>query len=258
MNKFVSILVLILILGGVGYYGYTKYEPKIKKEFVNISLSTQYDDELIKTGIEINGILYNTSVSYETFTLEKGINTFKNINIKDQNFYIEEQIINLTKNKRIDIKLSSPEYPKVKYSGNPISVEIYSNNFKDVDFCLDSSLSYLFVEPMKGSFNYVNLTYKEKNKKKESILIRESEYNKNKENYIYYAMEKVVVIEDYESIKLEGFENYGNCYYGDFSLNGNIQKLEINFLEFIEPSKSDYIKLTLIDKDGNFQTYQIR
>lgn len=132
----------------IGYYGYTTYSPATEIEKINISLSTRYDRDIIETGVIINGEIFNTSNTYEVFQIIKGENKIGNINIRNQDFYEEEYIINVNNNNRIDIELTKPRYPTVNYFGDPIVVEMSSNNFKNVSFCLEESLCYLFVEPL--------------------------------------------------------------------------------------------------------------
>jgi len=142
------IIFFCIILSATCFYFYYKYEPE-KQELINISISAEYEKK-IKTGFiiitnsgEIRG---NTSYSYELIRLPKQVIKIKNINLEDQNFYEDEKEYNLTKNIRIDLILSKPEKLEIKIIENEsLFVELYSKNFKEIDFCLKGSLNYMFI-----------------------------------------------------------------------------------------------------------------
>lgn len=149
MKKLTIVILVILVIAGVLGVVYFKYEPKDKKEYSNVSIATLYNNKLIKTQVDINGELINTSTSYERIVLEKGQVVIKNFNLKDQDFYEETFIYNVTDNNtRIDITLEKPKYPKIEidYEDNKLILELYDGNFKEVKVCLKGSTNYLFLD----------------------------------------------------------------------------------------------------------------
>lgn len=141
-------LVIIILLLGMGLLLANKYyEPKEKAEQFNVSISAEYNRRLIKTGIEIDGQVINTSSSYEMIKINGGIIKIKNINLKDQNFYENEIEVNISSNTRIDLVLEKADIPTIKIKDNgTIMLIIESENFKEVDFCLKGSYNYIFIK----------------------------------------------------------------------------------------------------------------
>jgi len=149
----IAMVVVVMILAGILFYSYSN-EPS-RKEHFNVSISAQYDKERVITGYYLDGQIFNTSRGYELISLPEGEIEIENINIKNQNFYEEKEKYNITKNTRIDIILSRPEKVEIKTNGkNPIIVELFSKNFKDVDFCLKGSNRFLFIKP-EGNYSKI-------------------------------------------------------------------------------------------------------
>lgn len=157
-------LVMITILLGSGVLLANKYyEPKEKSEEFNVSISTEYNRKLIKTGVEIDGLLINTSTGYEIVKVNGGMIKIKNINIEEQSFYENEIDLNLTSNARVDLVLEKADLPELKVKDNgTITLILESDNFKEVDFCIRGSYNYIFikaknfneVKKFKGYENY--------------------------------------------------------------------------------------------------------
>lgn len=151
MNKAIWIIIVIVVIIGVLAFIYYSYVPQ-QKDFVNVSISANYEGKKIETGFTISPIMIdgNTSQSYETYSIEKQIITVKNINLENQDFYEEEEIFNVTKNTRIDLKLTKPQ--DVEYLikkddvDNSINLTLHSLNFRDIDFCIKGTFNYLFLK----------------------------------------------------------------------------------------------------------------
>lgn len=154
MKKAVIIMFfLILILTGVVVVIYYFYEVPSREngEYTNVSISAVYNRERIRTGFEIDGILYgNTSEYYELVELAPNQSVIiKNKNIEEQNFYEDEHTIYIGyENQRVDLELDKPQnvdYNKIEEDRN-ITLTLYSENFKNINFCLKWSLNYIFVK----------------------------------------------------------------------------------------------------------------
>lgn len=151
MNKAIWIIIVIAVIIGVLAFIYYSYVPQ-EKDFVNVSISANYEGKKIETGFIISPIMItgNTSQSYETYSIEKQVITVKNINIEGQEFYEEDKVFNVTKNTRIDLKLTKPQ--EIKYTiikddvDNLINLTVYSENYREIDFCLKGTFNYLFLK----------------------------------------------------------------------------------------------------------------
>lgn len=139
------ILTLVLLAGLLFLNKY--YDPIKDKQKFNVSVSTEYNNKMIKTGIEIDGNIINTSNSYELIEVNEGIIIIKNINIEDQNFYEKDFEFNVSSNSRIDIVLEKADLPDIKIKDNgTITLVLESDNFQDVDFCIKGSYTYMFIK----------------------------------------------------------------------------------------------------------------
>jgi len=163
LKAVVICVTIILILSGVLGFLYYKFElPRKEKEnYLNLHLLANFKNNPIRTGYEIEledrTILQgNTSKSYELIKISPGIIKIRNINIENQNFYIEEKIVNLSKNNtRIDVRLNEQKPVKVDvYKNDSYFVNVFSEYFKDVDFCIDYSYNFMFVEAI--NFTEIN------------------------------------------------------------------------------------------------------
>lgn len=144
--KILFFVIISLILIGFLFLTYLK-SPKISSEDYNLTISAEFKDKKVKTGFQIGDVKGNTSQSNELIVLKEGNYTLKNINIENQNFYQDEYFISLTKDKRIVMKLDKPSEPEIDVLGlNPLVLEVYSENYKELDFCLRSSTNYIFVK----------------------------------------------------------------------------------------------------------------
>jgi len=140
------IIFIILLAGGIALI-YFNYNPNNIKKFVNLSISAEYNNQKIKTGFKIGDIEGNTSQYYELIQVKEGMIKIKNINLKDQNFYEEERIINASGNKRVDLELKKPDIPKIEVIKlNPLLVSISSKIFKNPIICLKGSVNYISIK----------------------------------------------------------------------------------------------------------------
>ncbi|MBU0894026.1 MAG: hypothetical protein KKF48_03795 [Nanoarchaeota archaeon] len=257
MNKqTIWIIIFIILLAGGLYYFYSIYEPKTESNSVNVSISAIEDGrrERIKTGYEIQplNIFGNTSEIYQQLTLQKGIITITNRNLKRQNYYENSHTYNLTESIRIDLLLEEPELPKIKkkYEDN-IILEISSKNFQEVDFCLKGSINYIFLEAEPINLQFYNLT-----NKKETIQIRVDKYNYL--DYEDYIINNTFYQDTpYNEIIKEGYD-YDVCYDGEFSLKNSNKMLNISYTRLSTTQESDFIDISIIDKMGNVKTERIK
>lgn len=208
---YLTILVMI-ILGAIAII-YFEGSPSKGDEKLNVSIIAKFGDKNIKTGIEINGNLINTSNDYELIRVYPGLNTIKNVNLENQSFYTDNRVYNITEDTRIDFKLEKPEIPQVEVlGGKPILIKVKSSNFKNVQFCLQGSSNYLFLE----AINYTEVE------------------------------------------KIQGFELYDSCYKGDFSLLNSEERIYVDYSELLGKLENEFIKITILDKEGNQITKKIK
>lgn len=155
MNKSTVFLIIfcILLAGGLFYFSKNIDFSRKKIEYSNLSISAELKGQKIKTGYIIETsqgrIVGNTSQTYEKQTIQRNqIIKVYNKNLDNQNFYTNYQEINLTEGvKRITLKLEEPTEIIVKINDtNPIQVNLKSENARNVDFCLKSSVAYIFVK----------------------------------------------------------------------------------------------------------------
>jgi hypothetical protein len=248
-KKTIFILIFCIILAGTLYYFYSNYEPK-KEEYYNISISAIENRERIKTGYEINqlNIKGNTSSTYELINLKRGIYNITNRNLDKQSYYENWITYNISENKRIDLILEKPELPKIKKEKDKenIILIISSSNFQDIDFCLIGSINYIFLKVEPRELSFFNLT-----NGKEYIEVRTDKYSY--ENYKDYnivgkSFKKLV---EYEEITKENYSDYDICYNGEFSLKNEEKTLNISYTRLSTSEDDDFIKIAIIDKQGN-------
>jgi len=146
MKTWGIVLLVLIVLGGILFI-YLNYNPLQKESKIfNVSVSTEYNNQKIKTGLEVQNQEINTSQTYEVLSLEQGESVFKNKNLEGQTFYENDYIYNITGNQRIDIELDKPEIPKISFlSVNPLVIKLKSKNFKDPMFCLKGSVNLIQI-----------------------------------------------------------------------------------------------------------------
>lgn len=213
MNKAtVWIIVIMLLMAGLFAYIWFSYKPKVENNNYNISLIAEYGGKKMPTQFRVNYSKYiNTSIFYETFEYPNGTLILENLNIDDQLFYEDIREYLIEENTRIDYELDKVVIPEIEITkGNPINLTISSECFKNVKFCIKSSVNYLFL----------------------------------KSNYT-------------EIQKLENYENYDKCYDLGMSLEESSAVIPISYTQMSEPTKYDYINITVIDKQGNFVSKRI-
>lgn len=197
----ISLIIVCLILAGVGYFIYINQGSKQIEGYSNVTIIAESNNKKVATGfiIEINGEIIggNTSMSPELLKIKNGLVKIYNSNLENQNYYIEEYNINLTgENKRIKFDLDAPK--EIKYNltdSNPINITLYSENARDLDFCLSWSLNYLRVSAL-------NSTKIEKIKNKECYDGGFSLLNSNKTIQIEYSKFGELTKNDYIELML--------------------------------------------------------
>jgi len=155
-SKIIILFAIVFLIAGAVYLVYTKTDQPIsEQEKIGLSISTQFNNKKVPTTIVLEtnqGIIeLNTSENYELIkVLPNQTVKIANKNIDDQKFYSDstDVIIGL-ENKRVDLILDEPKELSVEVT-EPDSVEIYlfSENFKDVKFCLTWSLNFIFVKAL--------------------------------------------------------------------------------------------------------------
>lgn len=164
--KILGIVLTLLVISGIVLFIYFNYNPQKEEESINLSISTEYNHQKIKTQLEItstNGTQFlNTSQYYEIIQVPKGEITIKNKNIENQDYYQNIYKYNVSdENTRLDIKLEKPILPKITIIRiNPLIIDVKSENFQGVNFCLISSVNLVFVSAnyteIKKPDNYSN------------------------------------------------------------------------------------------------------
>lgn len=211
----ISILVIALIIGFIYYKVELPNKDQIKGSFVNVSISAEFEGKKVQTILIIeNGENkeIETSEVYELINLRKGIYRISNKNLNDQDFYQTIKEFNLTKDTRIDFTLSKPKEVKIRWSENNsiIKVNIKSENFQNVKYCIKYSMNYIFVK----SINQTEIKrldgYKDWDK---CYSLEKSLTNSNETIYISYTMFRIPNSDDYIKLAIidtEYLDEYQN------------------------------------------------
>jgi len=152
MDKATLILLsVVLILGGVlGYVYFTQQEKISNPDTSILTVSAESNGKKVMTGFRVNGEEFNTStVGYTLVKVPVGyLVTIESFNLDGQSFYKEISEVNITENViRHDILLTELKSVTIEKSeGNPINLTVYSEDYRDLHFCLSWSLSYIFVK----------------------------------------------------------------------------------------------------------------
>lgn len=149
-KKTLGFLVIILILIGCFTFFYFKViipnREESNKTF-SLSVSAEYNNQKVKTGVIINGIDYNLTESYELIKVKQNeIIKITNKNLINQNYYIKSIEVNMTEDKRIDLELTKPKEIIIKkdYEMNNVNLEI-DTYLEDAFICLQWTNAYYFV-----------------------------------------------------------------------------------------------------------------
>lgn len=232
MKKIIFIVVILIIASLIGYV-YYKYElPKknqIEGSFINVSISAEFEGKKVPTILIIkNGESkeIETSEIYELINLRKGIYQINNKNLEGQNFYRELKEFNLTEDTRIDYILSKPKEVKAKWSENNsiIKVNIKSENFQNVKYCLKSSINYIFVKSNQTEIKKLD-GYKKWDK---CYSLDASLINSNETIYISYDFFKQPSQNDYINLSIIDTEYLGNYQNIENNLDIGGEDLIIN------------------------------
>jgi len=60
-----------------------------------------------------------------------------------------------------------------------------------------------------------------------------------------------------EITKIENFTHYDRCYDSGFSLKDSEEIIEVTYTQMSEPLETDYINISLIDKEGNYKIVKL-
>jgi len=164
MNRaFLIIFILFLLIGGIILFAYFYYEkPKqeeIANSFTNINIYATDEGKNIITGYTLEVIAYPiiNSMTVEGGAIVEKVPTnssFKiyNYNLDGQNYYtsfIDKNLYGLYDFQRTELKLEKAEKLNVIKSGNfgvtPVKLEVSSNNYKNLHFCLKWSTHIITV-----------------------------------------------------------------------------------------------------------------
>lgn len=257
--KSVIAFVFILALIGILFYIFFYYEKhNTESDEISLYVIAEYKNRPISTGVEVNGKRYETSSNYEKVYAKAGMNKITNYNLEDQNYYIEDYYLNVTGDQRIKLDLEKPLPISVKKreTENQIDLEVYSENFKGIDFCLIGSFNYMFIEAMpQKEVRFYNLTIDDE----EYIQVREKYYKENEENYSDYHIENSFLVDlPYTEINIPEFFDYDRCYDGEFSLWDSFKNISIKYEEISESGPGSFINITFIDKQENTQNFRIK
>lgn len=152
MDKAILILMaFVLIIGGVFTYIYFTQQDEISNpDECTLTISAEFNNKKIETGFKVNNEDYNTSS--QGYTLVKVpcgyLINLENVNLDNQFFYKQINNINISQDiQRFDFILEEQKNISVTINnGNPINLSVYSENYKNLYFCLKWSLSYIFVK----------------------------------------------------------------------------------------------------------------
>ncbi len=155
-KKVVYTIIIILLIGVTLYFVNQKYQLTNfrKPKMINLSLASEHNGQKIMTGFIIETpyetIRGNTSQSYEMIRIPKNEDvTIYNTNLGEQKFYTDKRKINVTDEYyRLILKLEEPKPIIVEYNNDrPITIRLYSDNAREISFCMRWSVNYIFVKP---------------------------------------------------------------------------------------------------------------
>lgn len=234
MNKSIIAIVLLLVLAlsliGFLYYYYEvdKQEEMTQQAYANIYA---YDNNMrrVKTGYKIiiggkeykNGTTRTLGGIKESVPVNRTV-VFRNYNLEEQNFYIDnrEILINEPKNYLIDLNLKEAGEIRVEWEEklrsdkNELTLKFSTDSFiQHPAICLEKSDNFLYVD-LYGNFTK---------------------------------------LED----KPERFEFFNKCFeYNEDNLSEEeLMEVELNYLLFDKLKEEDFIKLVIFD--GNIIDNQI-
>lgn len=154
------IIIVVIIVGGLFliYFYYEKPQQQNHKlNYVNLSISAQHNKKKVTTEyiIELPNLIRQGNTSKLGYTLEKlpANLTIKiyNKNLPSQNYYTDLQELKIIKgtNYRIDLNLEEPKKLNITLlnkTQDKITLNLFSENFKNVKFCIGYSPNILFVK----------------------------------------------------------------------------------------------------------------
>ena len=159
----IIIIIFLLITGGIIflYFRFEKPRQEERREFVNLNILAEYNDELVKTGytVFVNNSYYTEGETSDRAAVSIRIpvnSTIRviNKNIENQSFYENEEFTTtfINEPKRITLKLVSFGYLNITQTGNlgedtRINLSILSEGyFKNMTICLDWSNHILLAK----------------------------------------------------------------------------------------------------------------
>lgn len=160
MKPAVTISLIILVLGAVALAVYLNSDSFFGGELndINLSISAEEGRKKVKTGYIITTseevILGNTSQVYELITTSsRDTIEISNSNLKGQFYFKDKKVINSSLGSaRIDLELSSPQ--KIEYdilSDNPLVISLESKDARNITYCLDWTINYIFVSSVNAT-----------------------------------------------------------------------------------------------------------
>lgn len=203
--RLVLTIILFLFLIGGATIIYFKYEKPIKESndiFYNVSIYATYEGRNVVTGYSFSGFNGETLENGAILENLRGNNevTFSNFNLEGQNFYTYQKKAILSKDimTRVELILDKPKEVKTRRIDDN-TLEIESEMFKNVKYCMRWSKHYIFV----GIYNLKEISKPEMYRfwdrcydgnvslinSKTSIVFSSAEYGvKDDEDYIELAI----------------------------------------------------------------------
>lgn len=244
MKRRIIIAILAIVLIGVLLAFYFNFDFNFDffnndTYLINISIAALYDDDFISTQYYVSNIQQKQKYTLLGGYVQERIpfNTttkIYNVNLEHQNFYTDVNEVKFDDDKthRIYLQLSKPDILKVvniNDTGELINIELKSNNYKKIRYCLRWSPNVITVKDVafqakNDDMKTIDLidvpdklrtymrcyhTHQTLNNKNDTLILKvyyESTFDFNSQDYIYlYAYDG----NDIEPIENELLDKYG-------------------------------------------------
>lgn len=171
-KKIIVFLFIVLILAGVMYYTYQKYEKPQQEEItkeVNVSLIAKHKNKPITTGYKIlrnerlieKGNTYNKGFILKQLKTNKTLNIY-NYNLENQNYYTDVKEFKLKNNKRVELdlikssKLNITQEEDIYSCKDNFDITISKINnkpYKNPHFCISWSSGFWYFKTLYEEVN---------------------------------------------------------------------------------------------------------
>lgn len=163
MNKKakLGVYIFVIVLAVALVFIYIKYEKPLRQkpiEYTNLSLVAREEGNRIKTGFVVETsekiIIGNTSRYFEVVNVPKNesIRVY-NTNLDNQEYFKDIKELTITEdNFRVTLDLFTPEKISFrKINENPLVIEVYSLNARNLDFCIRHTVNYIYINVSNGT-----------------------------------------------------------------------------------------------------------